>query len=252
MCFTVAIMKDGVLMTAEQYYNSLPIDIRKKKKNPSQTEIPDLYMVSGFAHPQLPVITENDWVLKEWGLIPDWTPSKQKAEELRNMTLNAVSETVFEKPSFRKSILSKRCLLPVSGFFEWREFHGNKYPYYIYPKNAAGFLLASVFDSWTDPVTGETQDTFSILTTKANPLMEEIHNVKKRMPLILDPEQAASWLDSQSSPDTLRSMMQPYNEQLMEAHTISKTASNAKLNRNHPDILQKVNYPELQQQSLFD
>ena len=74
MCFTVAIMKDGVLMTAEQYYDSLPLNIRKKKKNPLQTEIPDLYMASGFSHPQLPVITENDWVLKEWGLIPNWTP----------------------------------------------------------------------------------------------------------------------------------------------------------------------------------
>ena len=251
MCFTVAIMKDGVLMTAEQYYNSLPLNIRKKKKNPLQTEIPDLYMASGFAHPQLPVITENDWVLKEWGLIPNWTPSRQKAEEIKNMTLNAVSETIFEKPSFRKSILSQRCLLPVSGFFEWREFQGQKYPYYIYPKEMPGFLLASVFDSWTDQLTGECFDTFSIVTTAANPLMEEIHNLKKRMPLILDYEQAQLWVDSNSSREGIEQLMIPYDERKMEAHTITKAASNAKVNRNYPEILHKVSYPELNQQTLF-
>jgi len=251
MCFTVAIVREGVLMTAEQYYNSLPAKIRKRKRNPIEPEIPNLYMVSGFSHPKLPVITDNDFVLKEWGLIPDWTPSVQQAEQLRNLTLNAKGEKVFEKPSFRKNILSNRCLLPVSGFFEWRVFNNNKYPYFIQPSDAPGFLLASVFDKWIDTTTGEIHDTFSILTTPANPLMELIHNVKKRMPLILDIETADNWLNPHTTNEQIKSLIQPYDDNKMKAHTISKVASNSKINRNFKEILEPVSYPELNQQTLF-
>ena len=145
MCFTVAIIRKGVLMTVEEYYNRLPASIRKKKKNPNEPEIPNLYMVSGFSHPQLPVITDNEFVLKEWGLIPSWVKTKAAAQELRDKTLNAKGETIFEKPSFAQNILSRRCLLPVSGFFEWRDFNNNKYPYFIEPTNASGFLLGFNF-----------------------------------------------------------------------------------------------------------
>lgn len=251
MCFTVAIIKEGVMLTAEQYYNSLPAKIRNKKKNPIEPEIPNLYLVSGFSHPKLPVIIEDDFVLKEWGLIPDWTPSFQQADKLKSMTLNAVGETVFDKPSFRKNILSHRCLLPVSGFFEWRNYNNNKYPYFIQPSNAPGFLMACVFDQWVDNTTREIHDTFSILTTPANHLMEMIHNVKKRMPLILEIETAYNWLNPLSTNDQIKAIIKPYDEYKMQAHTISKIASNNKINRNYPEILNEVTFPELNQQTLF-
>ncbi len=251
MCFTVAIVREGVLMTAEQYYNSLPAKIRKKKKNPIEPEIPNLYMVSGFAHLKLPVITDEEFVLKQWGLIPSWAKSKDDAFELRDKTLNAKGETAYEKPSFSQNILSRRCLLPVSGFFEWRDFNNNKYPYFIEPSNEPGFLLGSVFDSWLDKSTGEVYDTFSIVTTAANPLMEMIHNVKKRMPLILDVESADKWLNPLSTPEQIKSLILPYDEINMKAHTISKVAGNSKVNRNYKEILEPVNYPELSQQNLF-
>ena len=251
MCFTVAIVREGVLMTAEQYYNSLPAKIKKKKKNPIEQEIPNLYMVSGFAHPKLPVITDNEFVLKQWGLIPSWTKSKDDAFELRDKTLNAKGETVYEKPSFSQNILSRRCLLPVSGFFEWRDFNNNKYPYFIEPSKDPGFLLGSIFDTWLDKSTGEIYDTFSIVTTAANPLMEMIHNIKKRMPLILDVESADKWLNPLSTPEQIKSLILPYDEKNMKAHTISKVAGNSKINRNYSEILDPVDYPELNQQSLF-
>lgn len=251
MCFTVAIVREGVLLTAEQYYKSLPAKIRNKKKNPIEPEIPNLYMTSGFSHPKLAVITNTDFVLKEWGLIPDWTTSTEQAGELQNMTLNAVGATVFEKPSFRKNILSNRCLLPVSGFFEWRDFNNNKYPYYIQPSDAPGFLLACVYDQWIDKKTGEIRDTFSILTTPANSLMEMIHNVKKRMPLILDFASADNWLKPSATIEEIQSIIKPYDATKMKANTISKIASNNRINRNYPEILEAVAYPELDQQSLF-
>ena len=251
MCFTVAIMKNGVLMTAEQYYNSMPAVIRKKKPNPLQTEIPNYYLVSGFSHPRLPVITDDEMTLKEWGLIPEWTSDRGKADELQNMTLNAMGETIFEKPSFRHNILSHRCLLPVSGFYEWREFKNTKYPYFIHPDSKPGFLLGAVYDSWTDPLTNETADTFSIVTTAANPLLEMIHNVKKRMPLILDYEAADRWLNPATSPEELRTLIRPFDETKMKAYTIGKAAGNPKFDRNIPEILNRVNYPELDPPTLF-
>ena len=177
--------------------------------------------------------------------------SKEDALELRDKTLNAKGETIYEKPSFAQNILSRRCLLPVSGFFEWRDFNNNKYPYYIEPTTNPGFLLGSVFDTWVDKSTGELYDTFSIVTTPANPLMEMIHNAKKRMPLILDVEAADKWINPLSTTEDIKSIILPYNEGNMKAHTISKVVGNSKEDRNYPEIIQQVNYPELNQQSLF-
>jgi putative SOS response-associated peptidase YedK len=246
-------MRNGVLLTAEEYYNSLPPDIRKKKDNPVMPEIPDLFMISGFDHPALPVIKENGIELNHWGLIPNngMVRDSAAADEFRKLTLNAKGETIFEKPSYRDNIVSHRCLLPVSGFYEWREYENRKYPYYIQPQQGSGFLLGSVYDSWTDTVTGEIRNTFSIVTTPANPLMEMIHNVKKRMPLILTNEDAQTWLNPGLLQDEIKTLIKPYDENCMKAHIISRKASNAKEFRNYPEIQNPVDYPELNQQSLF-
>ena len=253
MCFTVAIMRNGVLLTAEEYYKSLPPERKKKKDNPVMPEIPDLFMISGFEHPALSVIKENGIELNQWGLIPNngMVKDSAAADEFRKLTLNAKGETIFEKPSYRDNIISHRCLLPVSGFYEWREYENRKYPYYIQPNQGNGFLLGSVYDSWTYTTTGEIRNTFSIVTTPANPLMEMIHNVKKRMPLILTIEDAHTWMNPGLSQDEIKNLIKPYDENRMKAHTISRKASNAKEIRNFPEIQDPFNYPELTQQSLF-
>jgi len=253
MCFTVAILRNGVLLTAEEYYNSLPPKIKKKKENPVMPEIPDLFMISGFEHPALPVIKEEVIELNSWGLIPNNGTVKDSAaaDEYRKLTLNAKGETIFDKPSYRDNIISHRCLFPVSGFYEWREYENKKYPYYIQPADGNGFLLGSVYDSWTDTSTGEIRKTFSIVTTPANPLMEMIHNLKKRMPLILSVEDAQTWLKPGLMRDEIKALIKSYDENRMKAHTISPKASNAREYRNYPEIMNPYNYPELTQQSLF-
>ena len=250
MCFTVAILRKDVLMTTEEYYRSLP-PVRKKNDYPAMPEFPDSFMVSGFVHPQLPVIKEEGIELYEWGLIPEWIKDTASATELRTKTLNAKGETIFEKPSFRRNILSHRCLLPVRGFYEWRELNGTKYPYYIQSEAGSGFLLGSVYDSWTNRSTGEIRNTFSIVTTAANPLMEMIQNIKKRMPLILSNSEAQVWLDPDITSVQIQQLIKPFDERLMKAHTISRAANNPQTNRNFPEIMQRVDYTELNQQSLF-
>ena len=156
-----------------------------------------------------------------------------------------MGETVFQKPSFRKCIASQRCLLGVTGFYEWREANKAKYPYFIHTKSNDIFSLGCVYDIWVDKTTGEIRNTFSILTTEANPLMERIHNTKKRMPLILSLQDEQKWLNPTLTPSEITSLIQAYDEKDMTAYTVSKAANNVRNNRNVPEIMERVEYREL-------
>ncbi|KAA9356619.1 SOS response-associated peptidase [Larkinella humicola] len=182
---------------------------------------PDSYVsvgkISGFAHPPLPVITQEnpqEIQLFQWGLLPVWA-REDKAAELANMTLNAREDSIFEKPSFRDSIQSKRCLLLIDGFYEWRHEGKQKIPYYITLTDQKPFALGGIYSVWKN------RPTFSIVTTKANPLMEYIHNTKKRMPLILNREEERRWLDPELTRAEIKELMQPLDEGQMEAKVIA-------------------------------
>jgi len=101
--------------------------------------------------------------------------------------------------------------------------------------------------------TGEILNTFSIITTPANPLMEKIHNLKKRMPLILSQDDEMKWLDPDLKTDRIKELIKPFPESKMTAYTISRDANNARNNRDVPGIQKRVEYPELleAENSLF-
>lgn len=242
MCFIVAIVRKGELITAQEYYSNLPV---VRKKGVILPELPSYYLVSGFSHPRLAIVRQEGVFLHEWGLIPSWVKDQELANDLRTKTLNAVGETVFEKPSFRKCIVSQRCLLPVSGFYEWRDVNGVKYPYYIQVKEQDYFSLGSLYDTWINKETGEIRNTFSIITTPANPLMEKIHNLKKRMPLILSPEDEMNWLEPELNIGSIKKLIKPFPETKMKAYTISRTANSPRNNRDVPGIMKRVEYEEL-------
>ena len=261
MCFTVALVRNNKLITAERYYNEAPLKGIIKEKDDivfradnqlfgdtqaqHSTEFPEYYFVSGFSHPELPILKADGIYLYQWGLIPSWIKDTQSANEISNKTLNAVGETVFEKPSFRKCIPSQRCVLGVSGFYEWRDVNGVKYPYFVHATENDIFSLGAIFDTWVDRASRETRNTFSILTTHSNPLMDKIHNLKKRMPLILSTSDEMKWIDPSLKPEQIIELIKPYPENDMTAYTISRAANNARNNRNVPEILNRVEYPEL-------
>ena len=120
-----------------------------------------------------------------------------------------------------------------------------KYPYYIQLAEQDYFALGALYDSWTNRETGEILNTFSIVTTPANPLMEKIHNLKKRMPLILSNEDSMQWIDQSINRDQINKLIKPFPESKMIAQTISRIANNTGLNRDYPEILKPVHYPEL-------
>ncbi len=246
MCYNVSFLIQKAAKLAARYQGVMPPKWKEQMAEETGTdELPTYYFVSGFSHPVLPLVTTEGLQMAAWGLIPHWAKDREVAGKLRTGTLNARGETVFEKASFRKSIRTQRCILPVSGFFEWRSHGNKKYPYYIYPKNNDLFSLACIYDRWTDRETGETVLSFSILTTEANELMAVIHNRKKRMPLILSPDKEQSWTNQDTAHDHIREMILPGLDDHMQAHPVSRNLNNPRNDRNVPAALEVVEYPEL-------
>ncbi len=203
-----------------------------------------IYHENAFNYSQRPVILDQDPVrfnLYRWGLIPLWVKGIGQANTMRVSCLNAVSETVFEKPSFKVSIRRKRCIVPSTGFFEWKEIgKGKKQPYFIRVKSMDIFSMAGIYQEWVDDDDIGIYKTFSILTCPANPLMEEIHNTKKRMPVILPKEMEREWLDESLNQDQIKSFFLPYPEEDMEAWPVSNLITSRKENSNILEVIKKI------------
>lgn len=157
--------------------------------------------LNGFKHPYTPVITNaapDEIQLLQWGLLPHWA----KTRTHQGNTLNAKIETLSEKPSFRE-VIHQRCLVIADGFYEWKWLDGKgtkKEKYLITTADNPIFTMAGLWSTWSDPLTGELRQTYTILTTEANTLMAEIHNSRKRMPVILSREGEQAWLNGQNAP----------------------------------------------------
>ena len=146
--------------------------------------------INGFSHPNLPVIIDrNSTIIQpmEWGLLPSWAADKS----FQKNTLNCKIETAAVKPTFKNS-LNQRCLILVSGFYEWKHVTEGKkivkQKFLLTSPNQDFFTLAGLYNNWNGT------NTFTILTTEANELMAEIHNTKKRMPVVLKQQEEALWL----------------------------------------------------------
>jgi putative SOS response-associated peptidase YedK len=148
--------------------------------------------------------------LMQWGLIPSWA----KDPRIGSKMINARAEGIESKPSFKKPLRSQRCIIPASGFFEWKGNPGAKAKYRIARKDGDLFGFAGLYDTWHDPGGGELT-TCTIITTQPNELVAPIHN---RMPVILLPEDEDHWLDpDMTEPEEIVSLLRPYPAELLEA-----------------------------------
>ena len=151
-----------------------------------------------------------------WGLIPSWT----KDPSIGSKLINARSETLAEKPSFRGGFKYHRCLILADGFYEWKTQPGTKtkVPHFIRLKSGKPFAFAGLWDTWQSPDGGAVKSA-TIITTSPNRLMAPIHN---RMPVILPPDAYAQWLDSAARPaESLQHLLAPYPTEEMTAHPVS-------------------------------
>lgn len=245
------------------YFNSLSADLKTlagrygKKARKFPLRLP-AYVLAAYMNPRCPVITDAPEIACfKWGLVPNWMrrgPGETAAEYAGRArshslkTLNARAESVFEKASFRGPIRSMRCIIPSTGYFEYHYgADGIPVPYYIFRKDGGIFSMGGIFDYWTDPDGGVKAGGFSQITTQANALGKEIHNGGKnpgRMPLILDPESEAAWLDPRLPEQEVKSLMRPFPDGDFDAHPVALNFKT--MPPDDPAALEKVRY------GLFD
>jgi putative SOS response-associated peptidase YedK len=150
-----------------------------------------------------------------WGLIPSWAKDASIARKL----INARSETLAEKPSFRNAYKKRRCLIIADGFYESQKEGKKKIPFYFRLKSGKPFGFAGLYETWVSPE-GQTINTCTIITTEPNELVQPIHN---RMPVIVPKDKESLWIDpAVQSQGKLSSVLKPYPAAEMEA--ISLTA----------------------------
>ena len=165
----------------------------------------------------VPVVTAVNGALElgsmRWGLIPSWSKDKNKGSGL----INARAETVHQKPSFRSSFKTKRCLVPADGYIEWEKTIKGKIPHYIYLPSNDIFSFAGIWSEFQ----GEKDRvcTFSIITTEASP---EIHSLHPRMPVILPPDQYQKWLSADTDIEELKSVLGSIMASPLEIREISR------------------------------
>ncbi|MDH3223358.1 MAG: SOS response-associated peptidase [Gemmatimonadota bacterium] len=165
-----------------------------------------------------------------WGLVPHW------AEDLSNAArmINARSETVAERTAYKESFLSRRCLIPADGFYEWASGPGGKQPHWIYGESRGLFAFAGIWARWRSPG-GERIHTFSILTREAPEDLSWLHD---RVPLILDPAVWTDWLARGTDPDVLQGIMASSPHPPLRTHPVSKRVNHAAYDE--PDCTEEV------------
>jgi len=239
----------GIKVTKEDF-----IWLKGLEKEVANYPFLDRILINGFDYGKIPVLkrTEGkedfDIVEMEWGFLPSYVNTTEKMMNHRRgyagadgkfrpplTTLNAMSEEML-KPGkmFRSAALTRRCLVLSSGFYEWRHVFpmgkkgqplktAVKYPHHIAVKDRKYFYMAGIWSPVTYTDTGEYAETVAIITTAANPLMEKIHNSKKRMPTILTDDLAYEWLFGDLSEERISEIAQyQFPAEQMEACTIAK------------------------------
>ena len=155
-----------------------------------------------------------------WGLIPGWVKDLNEFSK----PINARAETLEIKPSFHTAFKGKRCIIPASGFYEWKAEGKEKQPFYIYPTDGALFAFAGLMEDWQGP-NGEVMVSTCIITTEPNELMAGIHN---RMPVILPKEAWGLWLDPAAQIREVKPLLVPYPSELMAAHLVGKAVGSTR------------------------
>src|SRR5271168_1055539 len=153
----------------------------------------------------IPTIKNNEKGKREfaemkWGLIPVWAKDPKVAFKYK--TINARGETVDTTSMYKSAFKSRRCLIPSTGFYEWKKLTEKlKQPYYIHLKDAEIFALAGLYEHWKSPDGAQEITSCTIVTTAANQFMSAIHD---RMPVILEPESYDDWLSGKQGKDLIR------------------------------------------------
>jgi putative SOS response-associated peptidase YedK len=165
-----------------------------------------------------------------WGLIPWWW--KKPRKELP-ATFNARAESVAEKPMFRDAFKRSRCIIPASGYYEWKPTPTGKQPYYITAADRSPLSIAGLWDQWKDTETGEPVRSCTIIVTDANALAREIHD---RMPVLLEPHQIGAWVNGEAGTELLR----PPADDALRMWPVSRRVNKSTTAGDDPTLIDEV------------
>ncbi len=154
-----------------------------------------------------------------WGLVPAWSREASPAP-----LINARAETVASKPSFRAAFRARRCLVPMSGFYEWKRDGRERVPWYFSPADGAGLLVAAAIWERRTGEDGAVRDGLALLTTEANALMAPVHH---RMPVLLDAEAREQWMDPGAGRSALEALLRPAPAALLQRWRVSRAVNRA-------------------------
>ncbi len=250
MCYDVKYLTQKKLNYAKRM-GETPDEIRKIENDLNQLtqHLNPQFHASAFSHPGLLVFKsealKKPWLLS-WGLIPFWVKSDRQASKIRNNTINARIETMFEKPSFKSSAIKRRCLVMLDGFYEHHYFNGKTYPFYIYNMKNNPLVVAGLWDQWKAE-NEQIYETVTIVTRKAIGIMKKIHNnprlMEARMPLVLSETGTQLWTsDSIDQSTLLKSVCQEVVE--LQAHSVRVLKGKNALG-NVPEVSSFFGYSEL-------
>lgn len=167
-----------------------------------------------------------------WGLVPNWWNKPLK--ELKLATFNARAETVAEKPMFRSAFERNRCLIPVSGYYEWQDTQGGKQPWYFSARDGSPALsIAGVWDEWSNPETGEPLKSCAMIITEPNDFVAEVHD---RMPVLLTEQQFDPWLSGEAGLEILK----PAANDFLQKWLVSKRVNSSRADDNDPSLIERV------------
>ena len=211
------------------------------------------YFQSAFHHDNLFIIPQKEPELIRpaiWGLVPKWAMQGDVSDFLKNnYTNNARSESIFEKKAFKEFPLTNRCLILANGFFEPHHKGGKAYPYYCHHSDNSLFVFAGLYSELDNEL-----HSCTIITVEANEQFKEVHNKKKRMPLVLDSEFIEEWLRDDLKEANINELMKVgFTTKEFECYPVTRELYKPKFTeKNSPAAIAKVVYPELNEQgSLF-
>lgn len=159
---------------------------------------------------------EREAAMLRWGLVPVWSKDPKAGPPV----INARAESVREKPTFRSAFKARRCLIPVTGFYEWQSIGTGKQPYHITMTTSTPFAIAGLWECWNGD--GKSVESCTLITTSANTLMEPFHD---RMPIIVAQNDFDIWLTG--DPDAAATLLRPFDPDAMTAHPVSTIVNNA-------------------------
>ncbi len=237
MCYSTALRKQREQIE-QRLYDQLDAEFEVP------LEFEPYFHLNGFTHGNLQIIKmdEPDKIYPaSWGLVPDWATHNPSEFYKKGNTLNARSESIFEKPSFKESANDKRCLILADGFFEPHHENNVSIPHFCYQPSKEYpegdlFLFAGLYNELDDELF-----TTTILTVEANPFFAEVHNKKKRMPLVLAEDLYEDWLDDGMSQPQLNELMAfGFTSEEFKAHPVSRDLYKKGIDTNKPYIVEPV------------